>query len=188
MLSNHHIKEIWRDLINEVNSIKVLVIDVEKDTALKLINSIDRIQVNGCITQVLPSDVVISDKQLILASLITFKSIREGFNVSKKPYIEFLVRLFANRQIRNVLENLKSVNGIKYYIIRVCLDVVKEDDIAVYGRKVPLEELMERVNDKCIKHISMMYELPEEALKSVKNISDLHLLILSKIALSVYIK
>lgn len=52
----------------------------------------------------LPRDLIPDEKIMKLAAFLTYKSFESGTNISKHVSIQFLLNLFATRQIRNVMK------------------------------------------------------------------------------------
>lgn len=175
------IEDVWRKLCEDLGKIELKVFEISSDNALTLVKDIDKVQVDGCITQVLPSTLILSDKQLLLASLLTFKAFEEGRNVSRKPYIEFLLRLFSNRQISDIIATLKNVSSSSYLVVRVCKGV---EDLSkastVNGSEVSPSKLFQRFNTERVGDLIKAYGLEGEV---GLDIGKVHSLILTKISL-----
>jgi len=175
------IKRIWNLLTSKLNSMKLEVYEVGRDEALRIIKDLDNYQFKGCITQVLPRCLVISDKQLLLASLLTFKAVERKEMISKKKHIEFLIRLFSNRQINEVINLISKVVSEKYLLITVCLEQEGEDRTTSFNyHKVNPEELFKEFRGGDIKYIIKVYGISDDVGCDVGRI---HSIILSKIAL-----
>ncbi len=176
-----NVDEVWGKLCADLSRIELAVSEIRRDEALKLINEIDEVQVEGCITQVLPSTLVLSDKQILLASLLTFKAIEEGRNISRKPHIEFLLRLFSNRQISDVVNMIKDVRSSKYYVIRVCRRVGGSERYSpLMGVEVNPSELFKMFEVEGLKDLVKAYGIVGE---SDLDTGRAHSLILTKISL-----
>lgn len=175
------VEDVWRKLCEDLSKMELKVFEISSNDALTLIRDIDKVQVSGCITQVLPSTLVLSDKQLLLASLLTFKAFEEGRNVSRKPYIEFLLRLFSNRQISDIITILKNVSSGSYLLVRVCKGV---EDLSkkpiIKGSEVSPSQLFQRFNTEYIGDLIKAYGLEGDV---GLDISRIHSLILTKISL-----
>ncbi|MEM1983488.1 MAG: KEOPS complex subunit Cgi121 [Sulfolobales archaeon] len=179
--TSSEIKGLLGKLCEDLSKIDLSVYEVGSEVALKLIEDIDRLQVNGCITQVLPSTLVISDKQLLLASLQTFKAIGEGKNLSRKPYIEFLLRLFSNRQISEIINVLRSINSDSYLLVRVCKGPKKiVSSSQLIGTSIEPSELLKRFSIEALEQIVKVYGISKEVNLDVNKV---HSLILTKISL-----
>lgn len=175
------VEGVWRKLCEDLSKIELEVFEISSNDALTLIRDIDKLQVNGCITQVLPSVLVLSDKQLLLASFLTFKAFEEGRNVSRKPYIEFLLRLFSNRQINDIITILKNVSSSSYLLVRVCKDVGNMcKPPIINGSEVSPSQLLQRFNTERIDDLIKAYGLEGNV---GLDIDRMHSLILTKISL-----
>ncbi len=111
--------------LKEVNSLRVIAC-LKHDK--ELIKSVDKLQEPNCITQVLPPSVITSELHLKISAYYTFKSFDTGRNVSRKPYIEFLLYLLGTRQVGKVLNTLsKLIEGSKQVIVvRICKGEIKD--------------------------------------------------------------
>ena len=107
------------ELVNYVNNLHV---DSCLTTNKDVINSLSKLQEGGCIVQALPPAMLISRIHVLIAAYYTFKSFKEGFNISKKPYIEFLLYLLGNRQVHKVLSIMSNEvkNANHLLVIKVC--------------------------------------------------------------------
>lgn len=175
------IKRVWGLLTNKLNSIKLEVYEISKDEASQIIKDLDKYQFRGCITQVLPKCLVISDKQLLLASLLTFKAIERNEMISKKQHIEFLIRLFSNRQINEVIKFIGRVNSEKYLLVTVCSEQEgRHKDVSFNYPKVNTEKLFNEFREDDIDYVIQVYNISDAVGRDVDRI---HSIILSKIAL-----
>ncbi|MCS7107913.1 MAG: hypothetical protein NZ911_00715 [Sulfolobales archaeon] len=179
------VKEVWSNLRGELGKVVLSIYEVSYDDALKLVRDLDKFQIEDCITQILPSTLIISDKQLLLASLLTFKAIDEGRNLSKKPYIEFLLRLFSNRQIFEVVNKLKEIKSSSYLLIRVCRGSKSSGlYLPTAFSEVNPSELVNRYNLEALGDVVNVYGIPEHI---GLDFNKVHSLILTKISLFQYI-
>lgn len=175
------IKRVWDLLTNKLNSIKLEVYEISKDEASQIIKDLDKYQFRGCIIQVLPKCLVISDKQLLLASLLTFKAIERNEMISKKQHIEFLIRLFSNRQINEVIKFISRVNSEKYLLITICSEQEgRHRDVSFNYPKVNTEKLFNEFREDDIDYVIQVYNISDAVGRDVDRI---HSIILSKIAL-----
>ena len=89
----------------------------------KVINDIEKFQEPNCILQIIPRNVVVSRKQLKLASYLAFKAFDKRRNVSRKRHMEMLLYLFGERQIWRVLEKIRKYGKLPYLLVVVCRSV-----------------------------------------------------------------
>ncbi len=177
-------EEVLEKLYEELKSIKLIIYELDKDLALRLINDIERLQVDKCIVQVLPSTVVASYEQLLLASLLTFKSLKDNKAVCRKTYMEFLVRLFSNRHVGKLIKKLQEVSAPKYLLITSCVGEIVAPTIGEELKLTPISshELIRRY--KMSTNLNDLLRIYDLAISNELNHDLIHKLILSKIALS----
>ncbi len=180
-LHTGNFKEVLGKLYEDLSRMRLSLRELCCEDALTLIRDIDRMQVDGCITQILPSTLIMSDKQLLLASLLTFKAIEGGKSISRKPYIEFLLRLFSKRQINEVINMLKTIKSDSYLLIRVCkgAEVLARSSHPTYPEVNP-SDLFKRYNVKYIYDLIRVYDIVGEV---GLDLNRVHSLILTKISL-----
>lgn len=149
-----------------------------------MISDIENLQTDKCIVQVLPSTVIASYEQLLLASLITFKSLKSSRIICKKPYMEFLVRLFSNRHVGKLIKKLQEVNASKYLLITSCMEEVVALDLEKELKLIPMSphELICRY--KMSANLNDLLRIYDLNLNGEIDHDLIHKLILSKIALS----
>lgn len=71
------------------------------DAAKKVIRELRNTPRNFMV--LLPKDIIPNEKAMKLAAFLTYKSFEYGTNISKHVPIQFLLNLFATRQIRDVM-------------------------------------------------------------------------------------
>jgi len=84
----------------------------------KLLNIIDKVN-DGVkqIVQVVKCNSILSLRQLILAVYHTIKAFKRGRNIAKKPYLELLLRLSGQKQIKDAI----NILGVPEKADKACL-------------------------------------------------------------------
>lgn len=142
----------------------------------RVVSRISEYQGGSCIVQALPSNLIIGKQQVVLAALLTLESYREGYNVSDKPHIQYLLFFTGTRQIKEAIRKIKELGKAPYVVIKVC----------VGGCKTKLNDLLNDVPCKKVNYwgelnelmdteaITQLYDLPhargEDLLKDVLSI------------------
>jgi len=164
------VKELLERINELVNYVNNLHVDSCLTTDKDVINSLSKLQEKGCIVQALPPAMLVSRVHILVAAFYTFKSFREGFNISKKPYIEFLLYLLGNRQVHKVLNIMSNeVKNTKHLlVIKVCEKNIKSLTLSNCV-KVSLEDVIKRFsNVEIIKRVYDIYG--EDANEILRNV------------------
>ena len=127
-------------LNNDNYYIYIFTVEGELEKAITSINKVN----NGLnrIVQIVKCDSVLSLRQLVLAVYHTIKSFKKGRNIARKPYLELLLRLSGQKQIKNALESI----GLPPKATKACLIMVLHED-----HKGSLQELLCRLKSLNIK-------------------------------------
>ncbi len=151
----------------------------------EVVSYVPEYQSSSCIVQALPSNLIVGKQQVILAALLTFESFREGYNVSNKPYIQYLLFFTGTRQIKEALRKIRKLGRAPYVVVRICIG----------DRKTRINELLNNLHCKLINNweelnelldveaISQLYGLPHTSREDlVKNV--LSIIAYSKITMT----
>ncbi len=150
------LSDLLNEFINDLEISKYLIKACYVDSLNKVLNDIDKLQSELCITQVLPTELIISKYHILLASYYVFKAFREGSNISRKKHLEFLLYLLGDRQLSSVIKKLGSLRreGIDYVIINIC--------------KGPDEGTSELLSKYCVSYVNELSELIESTTYDLK--------------------
>jgi len=142
------VKELLERINELVNYISGLYVDSCLTTDREIVNSISKLQEEDCIVQVLPPSILTSKVHILIAAHYTFKSFKEGFNISRKPYIEFLLYLLGDRQVQRVISIVSNeVRNTEYLlVVKVCKEGTKPLTLSNCV-KTPLEEAIKKFSD-----------------------------------------
>lgn len=75
----------------------------------RLLELIEDFSKFGILIQAIPCGLVVSSTVLDLVLDLTLELMNSGRNIAKKPYMEFLLRLFARTQIKDVVSILRDL-------------------------------------------------------------------------------
>ncbi len=127
-----------------------------------ILQKLEELQTEDCVTQLLPKPALISARQVILAAYLTMKAFRESRNISRKKYLEFLLYFFGNRQIREVISALRRYSG-DYTLVSVCRKSFRREFLDLLKKYCrDLKELEGVIaHDVDCASISKFFNLPE---------------------------
>jgi len=79
----------------------------------------------------LPKDLIPDIRVVKLAAFLTFRSFEKGINISKHVPIQFLLNLFATRQIRNVMKLIDRYWGNEVVAIEIKMPSLNAENLSL---------------------------------------------------------
>ena len=158
-------KDLVRSMVELLPETHDLVIDLCITHDDEIVSRIAELQEDGCILQAIPAEIVAGWEQLVLPAILTFESYKEGYNVSDKPYIQYLLFFTGTRQIKEALTILRKFSKPPYVVARVCVG----RDVSGGGpslggipscNRVLRDEVSKYLNVRSVKEV---YELQDSA-------------------------
>ena len=125
---------------NDNYYVYVLLVEGELDRLISIINEMNNDLKQ--IIQIIKPNSILSLRQLALAIYHTVKSFRKRRNIARKPYLELLLRLSGQKQIRDALASI----GLPSKAVKACLIVILHE-----ACKHSLQELIHKVKSLNIK-------------------------------------
>ncbi len=95
------------------------------NTAKKVIRDLRSTPKNFIV--LLPKALIPNKKAMKLAAFLTYKSFEKGTNISKHVPIQFLLNLFATRQIRDVMKLIDKYWGDEIVVVEIKLPGLGEE-------------------------------------------------------------
>ncbi|RLG77221.1 MAG: hypothetical protein DRO14_02625 [Thermoprotei archaeon] len=154
-------------IINEL-TLKVFVCH-DQELVNSIIDDIEKYQTPNCILQVVPRNLIVSERHVKLAAYLTFRAFEKERNISRKKYMEMLLYLFGERQIGKVIEKMRRFGRSPYLVIVACRGVANEITEILRRNNLMLEHY-------CSKLKSRMGEDPLEAnidINAVRNVFEI---------------
>ncbi|MCR8433804.1 MAG: KEOPS complex subunit Cgi121 [Crenarchaeota archaeon] len=130
----------------------------------KLLEVIENFSGTDTLIQVIPCDLVVNGVILKFILDLTLELLNSGKNIAKKSHIEFLLRLFARTQIRDVIDIIKGISANVCWLVMYS----KSTDVCELYNKLVSEGVIEEVaSSSCqanINKILSIYDLDEAQL------------------------
>lgn len=152
----------------KVDKFEYVILCVSLEDRNRIPNIIDEWNRRGCWVQFIPACLTISAKSIILATRLALRDFIRGNNIARKLSLEIGLRFLARTQVREVLEILKSIVDICYWMIIVSKRNVK----SIMEQIIDQKRIRVKDSSSCISRadlglIAKVYKINEDMLEEI---------------------